>query len=423
MQLSSFPGLASPTKLLLERYARVRALSARLCEPLETEDYVVQSMEDVSPPKWHLAHTSWFFETFLLKTYLANYREFHPKFNYLFNSYYEAVGARHPRAQRGLLSRPTVEQVYEYRRHVDQAMSVLSLDDEPQALSLLELGLNHEQQHQELLLTDLKHILASNPLQPIYRERAAVSAEAPSLAWIDYPGGIRSIGHAGGSFHFDNEGPRHEVLLRPFSLASRLVTNSEFLEFVNDGGYREPRHWLSLGWATVQEHSWQAPFYWSQDHDGQWIEFTLAGPRPLQLAAPVTHVSFFEADAFASWSGARLPSEAEWETAASAEAPETIAAGNFVETENYAPAPADDATQAQLFGDAWEWTSSPYTPYPDFAAAPGAVGEYNGKFMCNQYVLRGGSCATPQDHIRPTYRNFFAPEARWQFSGIRLARS
>jgi len=419
MSLSSSPALASPTKLLLERYSRVRALSERLCEPLETEDYVVQSIEDISPPKWHLAHTSWFFETFLLKPYHPDYREFHPQFNYLFNSYYEAVGARHPRAQRGLLSRPTVEQVYDYRRHVDQAMAALSLDDKPEALSLLELGLNHEQQHQELLLTDLKHILASNPLQPVYRERAIVSTDAPDLAWIDYPGGVRSIGHADDVFAFDNESPRHEVLLRAFSLASRLVSNAEYLAFINDGGYRQPRHWLSLGWATLQEHSWQAPLYWSQDDDGQWIEFTLAGNRPVDPAAPVTHISYFEADAFASWSGARLPSEAEWETAA---APEPIA-GNFVETENYAPTPADAATPAQLFGDAWEWTSSPYTPYPGFAAAAGAVGEYNGKFMCNQYVLRGGSCATSQDHIRPTYRNFFAPEARWQFSGIRLARS
>jgi len=422
MNSPTSPLAASPPKPLLERYAQVRARSERLCEPLATEDYVIQSMEDVSPPKWHLAHTSWFFENFILKPYHPNYREFHPKFNYLFNSYYETVGARHPRAQRGLLSRPTVEQVYDYRRHVDRAMADFPLDDQAEAAPLLELGLNHEQQHQELLLTDLKHVLATNPLQPVYRDRSAVSAQGPPLSWIDYPGGVRSIGASGDAFCFDNEGPRHEVLLQPFSLASRLVTNAEYLAFIEDGGYRQPRLWLSLGWAAVQERHWESPLYWSRIDDGQWIEFTLAGPRPVDPAAPVSHVSFFEADAFAAWSDARLPTEAEWETASLAEPSETLSSGNFADAELFAAQPARDEAPAQLFGDLWEWTADPYTPYPGYRAASGAVGEYNGKFMCGQYVLRGGSCATPLDHIRPTYRNFFAPDARWQFSGIRLAR-
>ena len=423
--LSSPPGFAADAEApsLLDRYRRIRALSERLCEPLSIEDYVLQTMPDVSPPKWNLAHTSWFFETFLLKPSLTGYREFHPLFNYLFNSYYEAVGERHPRPERGMLSRPTVAEVLAYRRHVDEAMARLLQSSEASPLRpLIELGLNHEQQHQELLVTDFKHILARNPLAPVYRERRIIHTPAPALEWQSFEGGVRSAGHAGDGFHFDNEAPRHDVLLRPFRLASRLVTNGEYLEFINAGGYREPRWWLSLGWTRVLEEGWQAPHYWEKV-EGRWQSFTLSGLRPVEEHEPVCHVSYFEAEAYAAWRGKRLPSEAEWETAAA----EERVAGNFLDSETFHPlagshqgGPLQPAL-AQLFGDVWEWTSSPYTPYPGYRAPEGPVGEYNGKFMCNQYVLRGGSCATPADHIRATYRNFFPPEARWQFTGIRLA--
>ena len=391
-----------------------------LCEPLETEDYVIQTMTDISPPKWNLAHTSWFFETFLLKPSLPGYRELHPLYNFLFNSYYEAVGERHPRPERGMVSRPTVAEVLDYRRHVDAAMERLLERDEAEGLwPLVELGLNHEQQHQELLVTDFKHILARNPFKPVYRSREIETPAPASLAWRDYEGGVREIGYAGDAFHFDNEAPRHEVLLQPFRLASRLVTNGEYLEFIEAGGYREPRWWLSLGWARVLEEGWEAPLYWEKQ-DGRWRSFTLSGMRPVEQNEPVCHVSYFEADAYAAWRGKRLPTEAEWETAAAGEP----LAGNFLDAETFHPsAPSQKSAIMQIYGDAWEWTSSSYAPYPSFEAPEGPVGEYNGKFMCNQYVLRGGSCVTPADHIRPTYRNFFPPEARWQFSGIRLADS
>ncbi len=407
-----------------DSYRRVRAVSEEICRPLETEDYVIQTMDDVSPPKWHLAHTSWFFETFLLKPRLRGYQDFHPRFNYLFNSYYEAVGERHPRPRRGLLSRPTVEQVYRYRAHVDCLMTELietAEDDTWRQLEpLLTLGLHHEQQHQELLLTDLKHILAANLLRPVYRPRPeAAPAAAPELTWSRSRGGVFEIGFDGSGFSYDNESPRHRVYLQDFGLASRLVTNREYVEFIEAGGYQQPQHWLSEGWTTVMAQGWAAPLYWEKI-DGRWRHMTLAGLRPVDENEPVCHVSYFEADAYARWRGHRLPTEAEWEVAAAGRP----LAGNFYDNGLLHPAaaPADAPAPSQLFGDVWEWTQSPYTAYPGFRTAPGAVGEYNGKFMCNQFVLRGGSCATSADHIRLSYRNFFPPHARWQFSGIRLAQ-
>ncbi|HEX6962091.1 MAG TPA: ergothioneine biosynthesis protein EgtB, partial [Lacipirellula sp.] len=396
-----------------------------LCEPLVTEDYVVQSMPDVSPTKWHLAHTSWFFETFLLARYAAGYQPFNRDFAYLFNSYYVAVGDRHCRQNRGLLSRPTVEEVYEYRRHVDRYMSewLRALSDDPplqhEIAPLVELGLHHEQQHQELLLTDIKHVFWVNPLRPAYRKSPEPSPQSPSpMRWINFPEGLHWIGHEGESFCYDNETPRHRTFVESFQLGSRLVTNGEYQKFIADGGYREPRLWLSIGWAAVQEQRWQAPLYWIE-RDGQWLHHTLGGLRPAADDEPVCHLSYFEADAFARWAGARLPTEAEWEVACAS----LPIAGNLVESQAFHPAPAvGDAPLAQMFGDVWEWTASQYTPYPGFKPAEGAIGEYNGKFMCNQFVLRGGSCATSASHIRATYRNFFPPDARWQFAGLRLAR-
>ncbi|WP_263975518.1 ergothioneine biosynthesis protein EgtB [Leptolyngbya sp. 7M] len=419
MILSNF-ALQQETRLLIEQYQQVRQLSEQICQPLAIEDYVIQSMADVSPPKWHLAHTSWFFETFLLVPYLPGYQVFHPQYGYLFNSYYEAVGQRHPRPQRGLLSRPTVAEVYRYRAYVDDGMRVLlssSLD--PTLEALIQLGLHHEQQHQELLVTDIKHILALNPLRSAYRLDLPASPVPGSTKehWLDYPGGLYSIGYAGNEFAFDNESPQHSVYLQDYWLAAQLVTNGEYLEFMQAGGYSKPEHWLSEGWATVQAAQWQAPLYW-EPIDGEWWMMTLAGMRPVNLDEPVCHVSFYEADAFARWRGKRLPTEAEWEVATAGVAVQ----GNFLETGYLHPIAAQGLTRPdQLFGDVWEWTQSAYLPYPGFQPAAGAVGEYNGKFMCNQMVLRGGSCATPPNHIRSTYRNFFPPAARWQFSGIRLA--
>ena len=383
----------------------------------------MQTMPDVSPPKWHLAHTSWFFETFLLKRFSSDYTEFHPLYNYLFNSYYEAVGARYPRPQRGLLSRPTVAEIYAYREHVDRAMERLfgGSDETPsEAAELITLGLNHEQQHQELLLTDLKYNLGQNPLRPVYqpRQEASGARGAAPLDWLEFPGGLVEIGHEGPGFCFDNERPRHKVYLEPYRLASRLTTNGEYLEFIEAGGYQQPRHWLSDGWATVQAEGWQAPLYWEKS-GRDWSVFTLHGLEPLDEDEPVCHLSYYEADAFATWAGRSLPTEAEWEAAAAGRPIE----GNLFESGALHPRPPQTAGVglAQLYGDVWEWTSSAYSPYPGFRPAAGAVGEYNGKFMCNQLVLRGGSCATSGDHLRPTYRNFFPTNARWQFSGVRLA--
>jgi ergothioneine biosynthesis protein EgtB len=410
---------------LARRYRSVRAMSTRLAEPLSAEDCQIQPMPDASPTKWHLAHTTWFFETFLLAPHVPGYRDFHPSFCYLFNSYYNAVGPRVVRAERGLMTRPSLAEVFDYRAAIDGAVERFALTtDGPlpaEIASIIELGLNHEQQHQELILTDIKYALAQNPLRPAYRPDAArpVNVESIPTEWRPYAGGLFSIGHEGNGFCFDNEGPQHTVYLEGFELASRSVTNGEFLAFIEDGGYRRPELWLSDGWSCLNARGWEAPLYWEQVDAARWTH-TLGGFRPIDDAEPVCHLSYYEADAYARWAGARLPTEAEWEIAARDETPD----GTFLEDETFHPRPAQGGTRlAQCFGDVWEWTQSPYTPYPGMRPAAGALGEYNAKFMCNQLVLRGGSCATPGSHIRPTYRNFFPPEARWQFTGIRLARS
>jgi ergothioneine biosynthesis protein EgtB len=410
---------------LAERYAQTRQFTERLCEPLAVEDFVVQSMPDASPTRWHLAHTTWFFENFVLARREENYRPANADFQFLFNSYYNSVGEPFPRARRGLLTRPTVAEVLEYRRAVDQRMARLlnSLrdDDSQEMARVVELGINHEQQHQELMLTDLKHAYSCNPLWPAYRQLSPCldTTHARTSGWSSFGGGVVEIGHAGRNFAFDNERPRHKTFLQPFEIQNRLVTAGEFLNFVNDGGYRHPGLWLSLGWSIVRDQQWTAPLYWVE-RDEKWHEFTLGGLRPVNADEPVCHVSYFEADAFARWSGARLPTEAEWEHASTG----LDVQGSFAESGRYHPASVngDGAGLAQMYGEVWQWTASPYTPYPGYVLPSGALGEYNAKFMCNQYVLRGGSCATPAGHVRATYRNFFPPEARWQFMGIRLAR-
>ncbi len=398
-------------------------------------------MPDVSPTKWHLAHTSWFFETFVVKVWMPRYRPEVPQYAYLFNSYYNAAGDMHRRDLRGLISRPTVAETYRFRESIDQCMVQLLSEADDGLLAEIEpilvLGLNHEQQHQELLLTDIKHVLAQNPLYPVFAvagigdpgpqgngsaERgpgSPISATTPQR-FIEFDETIATIGHDGAGFSYDNEGPRHRALVPEFSLSNRLITNGEYLEFMESGGYSRPEFWLSLGWTTVNEQRWRAPLYWIE-RDGAWWNFTLSGFRPVDPSEPVTHVSYFEADAYANWAGARLPTEFEWERVAAA----LPIAGNFVDEERFHPAPAstsDNGALQQIYGDVWEWTRSAYLPYPGYRAGPGALGEYNGKFMCNQMVLRGGSCATSRNHMRTTYRNFFQPEKRWQFTGIRLAR-
>ena len=421
---------AETYQTLLNRYLATRSFTTQLCETLSAEDCCLQSMTNASPVRWHLAHTSWFFETFLLKHDLT-YRVFDEHYEVLFNSYYNAVGEQFPRDQRGLLSRPSLAETLSYREFVDEAVIQRFqsgwLDTQSNLCEIVELGIQHEQQHQELILTDVKHLFAMNPLFPVVRVgNPADSTASPQPAkWLSQEEGVFKIGHAGAGFSFDNEGPRHRVFLEPYQLASRPVASAEFIEFIIDGGYSRSELWLSLGWDQVCRECWQHPLYWYQV-DGQWHEFTLAGLRPIDLAAPVTHVSYFEADAFARWASARLPTEAEWETAAEVCPIE----GNFADTliehgEALHPSNRRSETSesiAQMFGDVWEWTSSSYSPYPGYSPPPGALGEYNGKFMCNQYVLRGGSVATSSTHIRPTYRNFFSPDSRWQFSGIRLAK-
>jgi ergothioneine biosynthesis protein EgtB len=418
---------AAPKRLsLTERYRAVRGFSERLCETLEPEDCTIQSMPDVSPTRWHLAHTTWFFEEFVLKQQ-PWYRPSSDQYAYLFNSYYNAVGKQFPRAKRGLLSRPTVAEVFEYRHEIDgQMLQVLEQGENQQAdiATIVELGLNHEQQHQELMLTDIKHVLSCNPLYPVYREgRFEQAVSLAEQSWIDFDEGLYWIGYDGEGFAYDNESPRHRVFLEAFQLSNRLVTNGEFLDFINDRGYARPELWLSEGWRHVTEEGWQAPFYWLA-REGTWFEFTLAGLNPLDPNRPACHVSYFEADAFARWAGARLPTEAEWEVASEMVpidgrwADTRLADGEGIHPNGF----ARGATLAQMFGDVWQWTGSAYLAYPGYRPAEGALGEYNGKFMCNQFVLRGGSCATPSGHIRRTYRNFFPPEARWQFSGIRLAK-
>ena len=418
---------------LSEHFKTVRGLSVELVSGLTDADCTVQSMPDASPSKWHLAHTSWFFEEFVLCGALGQSERFDPDFQYLFNSYYEAVGARHTRSERGLLTRPTLQNILDYRSHVDARMRAI-LDDvsrETELFDLITLGLHHEQQHQELLLTDILHLFSKNPLKPAFSDVATDAAPeatpaAAALSWSEFEDpGIVTVGHSGDGFAFDCEGPSHQVLLRPFALANRAVTNGEWIRFIEAGGYQSPRYWLSDGWACVQERGWTAPLYWEKTDQG-WFSMTLQGWQPVDPARPVCHVSHYEADAFASWASehldgcdrARLPLETEWEYAAR----DNSVAGNLLDRASLRPKVQTGAGLTGLFGDVWEWTASPFTPYPGFRPADGAVGEYNGKFMSGQRVLRGGACTTPQGHIRPTYRNFFHPDKRWQFSGLRLAR-
>jgi len=402
----------------------VRDQTRALAAPLSEEDCAVQSMADASPVKWHLAHTTWFFETFVLERHDPARKPFQPSFRVLFNSYYNAVGEKHPRPERGLLTRPALREVLEYREHVDaQVVQLLEADAlSPELRSLVELGTHHEQQHQELILTDLKHLLSRNPLKPAYQKTWPLTAvHERAMRWIGVAGGTHRIGHEGDGFAFDNEGPRHTVWLEDFEIASHPVTHGDYLRFIEDGGYRRPELWLSAGWDAVTTRGWEAPLYWER-RDGGWHTFTLHGMAPIEPNTPLCHLSFYEAEAYARWAGARLPTEAEWEVASERAAIE----GNFLENGTLHPLAlreaAPDGVMAQAFGDVWEWTRSDYAPYPRFRAAEGAVGEYNGKFMCNQYVLRGGSCASPRSSIRRTYRNFFPADARWQFSGLRLAR-
>lgn len=409
----------------IQDFIDTRQRSLEICKYLKTEDYIIQSMPDVSPPKWHLAHTTWFFETFILKSQ-KNYTIFHPQFEYLFNSYYKGLGKHHPREKRGLLSRPSLEEIKEYRKHVDRALIELmgSSDFIKNYSSLIELGIHHEEQHQELLLMDILHIFYSNPLKPVYKKlelqnSKTVETKLEKMQWIEYPAGLVEIGTSSKNFHFDNEGPKHTVFLQPYRLAHRLITNGEYLNFIQDGAYQNPNLWLSDGWDWVENNQVQHPLYW-QNNEDTWQQMTLHGMIDLDLSAPVCHINFYEADAFARWKGKRLPTEFEWENAAR----ELPLKGHFYEDHFISPLACQEKfsqTPLQIFGDVWEWTQSPYSPYPGFHPAPGAVGEYNGKFMCNQMVLRGGSCLSVSGHLRASYRNFFPPASQWQCSGLRLA--
>ena len=415
-------------------FMRVRRVTEEICQPLSHEDQVPQPILDVSPPKWHMGHTSWFFEAVFLDEYIAGYKPFHPNYAFVFNSYYDSFGVRVERPLRGTLSRPTVEEILEYRNYIDRRMCELIDTIEDAAWSefrdLIVLALNHEQQHQELLVTDIKYILACNPLLPVYRDDLQISDAAsqpnlPESAYLEFEGGLYEIGRRGEGFHYDNEGPLHKVHLNDFRLGNRLVTNGDYLEFVEDGGYTDFRHWLSDAWMTVQAENWEAPLYW-KNRDGEWYEFTLGGLKKLNPNLPVSHVSYFEADAFAQWTRKRLATEDEWEVAARLSRLESNGA-NFFDSKNFHPIPlsqeaaGDSESLHQMLGDVWEWTGSAYLPYPGYRRVQGPLGEYNGKFMVNQMVLRGGSCATSEDHIRITYRNFFKPDKRWQFNGLRLA--
>ena len=422
--LSPVPAPAeTAAQSLTDQYRRVRGLSLHLIDPLTPEDCVVQSMPDASPTKWHLAHTTWFFETLVLQRFGKDYKLFNEKYQYLFNSYYNSLGAQYPRPKRGLVSRPTVDEVIDYRLHVDEHMESLleECTDDATLRDTVTIGLHHEQQHQELLLTDIKHMFSFNPLFPVYRERPEIGrGKAPELRWSKFDEGIYEIGYDGAGFAYDNEGPRHKTYLNAFQIASRPVTNGEYLAFMGDHGYETATLWLSEGWGVVQQEGWRHPLYWLERDDG-WYVYTLNGLQQVNPDEPASHLSYYEADAFARWAGARLPREEEWEAAAC----NCPVVGNFVESELYHPAPAAAGASSDLcqcFGDVWEWTASPYTAYPGYRPVEGALGEYNGKFMCNQLVLRGGSCATSSSHIRATYRNFFPAYARWQFSGLRLAK-
>ena len=408
--------------MIADRYGAIRRATEALAAPLSAEDCALQSMPDCSPTKWHLAHTSWFFETFILEAALESYHSFDPAFRVLFNSYYQTVGEQYARPRRALLTRPGLDEIVRYRRHVDEAMAMLltrAATLPKNILDGIELGLNHEQQHQELILTDIKHLFSFNPLRPVYRSRVPrMPSSTIAMEWLNFPSGLFSLGHDAGNFAFDNEGPAHKVYLAPYRLASRTVTNGEYLAFVEADGYGRPEFWLSDGWNKIRADGWSRPIYW-EHLDATWFQHTLNGFVPLDLSEPVCHLSHYEADAYARFVGARLPTEAEWERAAQA----LNVTGNFVESERFHPIAATqtDGALGQMFGDTWEWTASAYLPYPGFKTSADALGEYNGKFMSNQMVLRGGSCVTPQSHIRATYRNFFPPDARWQFSGIRLA--
>jgi ergothioneine biosynthesis protein EgtB len=416
-----------PAEDLLKRFSALRKFSEELCAALEPEDCVVQSMPDASPAKWHLAHTSWFFERFILYEAYKNYKPFHKDFFFLYNSYYIQAGDRFTRADRGLITRPGINEIINYRNYVTgSVINFLTTEDEElvsEFLSFIEIGIHHEQQHQELILTDIKHLFSKNPLYPVYYESKkdeSPDKKAAPLSWKEFDEGIYLTGNNGEGFSYDNERMQHKQYLNKFAIANRLITNGEFLEFIEDDGYKRAELWLSDGFAKVEAERWNAPLYWEKI-DNRWNLFTLTGLKKLNLMEPVSHVSYYEADAFARWKGFRLPSEAEWESASNT----VEVKGNFVETKNFHPAElrADDSNNLnQMFGDVWEWTQSAYLPYPGFKILPGAVGEYNGKFMSGQMVLRGGSCASSASHLRRTYRNFFPPEARWQFSGIRLAK-
>jgi ergothioneine biosynthesis protein EgtB len=413
-------------KEFITYYLAERNLIKELCEPLAIEDYVIQSIEDVSPPKWHLAHTSWFFETFVLCPNDKNYQIFDPKFNYLFNSYYQGMGNVYPRKKRGLLSRPTVENIYAYREYIDKHIiryiEKVSEKKFQQILPLLILGIHHEQQHQELLLTDIKYNLSLQPDFPIYKNNLikpnSINNNKTVMIYKEMEGGVVDIGHRGNTFCFDNELPRHQQLLTPYSIAHKLVTNREYCEFIDAGGYQNPRWWLADGWDCVQKNRWNAPLYWYY-LENTWFNFTLSGLKEIDPSEPVVHVSFYEADAYARWREKRLPTEIEWEHFVTTHIFENT--GNFLESKLYHPQVAVNNAPEQFFGDVWEWTATPYCAYPGYKPPEGVLAEYNGKFMSNQFVLRGGSCVTPQSHIRSTYRNFFQPDKRWQFSGIRLA--